>query len=230
VRLDDDTFGAMNDVAFPVARVLAGIDAAAAAGLTPIKVNMVVKRGVNDDRVIEMAERFRGSGHVLRFIECMDVGTTNGWRMDDVVPAAEIAATITAQWPFESLQPNDPSEVATRYRYRHGAGEVGIIASVTQPFCGACTRARLSADGRLYTCLFAAHGHDLRSVLRDGASDEELATAYARFGPTEPTATQSFGGHTPSRLRRSRCPTSAAERWRVTQRSRLSLERGFSTP
>ncbi len=174
--LDDETFAAMNDVAFPVARVLEGIDVAAAAGLTPVKINMVVKRGVNDDRIIEMAERFRGSGHILRFIEYMDVGTTNGWRMDDVVPAAQIAATINARWPLEPLQPNYPGEVASRYGYRDGAGELGVIASVTQPFCGACTRARLSADGKLYTCLFAAHGNDLRGLLRGDATDQELAT------------------------------------------------------
>jgi cyclic pyranopterin phosphate synthase len=173
--LDDETFGALNDVAFPVARVLAGIHAAAAAGLAPVKINMVVKRGVNDGSVAEMAEHFRGTGHALRFIEYMDVGSTNGWRMDDVVTAAEIIATINDRWAIEPLEPNYPGEVATRYRYRDGAGEIGIIASVTQPFCGACTRARLSADGRVYTCLFAARGHDLRGVLRDGASEEELA-------------------------------------------------------
>jgi GTP 3',8-cyclase len=173
--LDDKTFGAMNDVAFPVARVLAGIEAAAAAGLAPVKINMVVKRGVNDSGIVEMAEHFRGTGHVLRFIEYMDVGTTNGWRMDDVLTAAEIIATINDRWAIEPLEPNYPGEVATRYRYRDGAGEIGVIASVTQPFCGACTRARLSADGKLYTCLFAARGHDLRGVLRDGAGDEELA-------------------------------------------------------
>jgi cyclic pyranopterin phosphate synthase len=173
--LDDETFAAMNDVAFPVGRVLAGIDAAASAGLAPVKVNMVVKRGVNDGSIPAMAEHFRASGHILRFIEYMDVGTTNGWRMDDVVPAAEIMATISERWPLEPLEPNYSGEVANRYRYRDGAGEIGIIASVTQPFCGACTRARLSADGKLYTCLFAAQGHDLRSVMRDGASDEDLA-------------------------------------------------------
>ena len=172
--LDDDTFAAMNDVGFPVARVLAGIDAAATAGLTPVKINMVVRRGVNDRRITELAERFRGAGHILRFIEYMDVGTTNGWRMDDVVPAAEIIATINRHWPLEALQPNYPGEVATRYR--DGAGEIGVIASVTQPFCGACTRARLSADGKLYTCLFTAHGHDLRALIRSGASDQQLAT------------------------------------------------------
>jgi GTP 3',8-cyclase len=173
--LDDDTFAAMNDVGFPVARVLAGIDAAAACGLAPVKVNMVVKRGVNEARMIEMAEHFRGSGHILRFIEYMDVGTTNGWRMDDVVPAAEIIATIDRHSPLEPLEANYSGEVASRYRYRDGSGEIGIIASVTQPFCGACTRARLSAEGKLYTCLFAAHGHDLRAVVRGGASDEDLA-------------------------------------------------------
>ena len=189
--LDDDTFGAMNDVAFPVARVLDGIDAAAAAGLTPVKVNMVVKRGVNDDRIVEMAERFRGSGHILRFIEYMDVGTTNGWRMDDVVPAAEIVATINARWPLEPLQPNYPGEVANRYRYRDGAGEIGVIASVTQPFCGACTRARLSADGKLYTCLFAARGHDLRGLLRSATQPTKSSRlTYGRSGPSVPTATQ----------------------------------------
>ena len=166
----------MNDVDFPVARVLDGIDAAAAAELTPVKINMVVKRGVNDDRVVEMAEQFRGTGHILRFIEYMDVGTTNGWRLDDVVPAAEIAERIDAALALEPLQPNYPGEVASRYRYRDGGGEIGIIASVTQPFCGACTRARLSADGKLYTCLFAAHGHDLRALLRnDDPTDEELS-------------------------------------------------------
>ncbi len=173
--LDDDTFGVMNDVAFPVARVLAGIDAAAAAGLTPVKINVVVKRAVNDHGITEMAEYFRGTGHIVRFIEYMDVGTTNGWRMDDVVPAAEIIHTINERWPLEPLQPNYPGEVASRYRYRDDAGEIGVIASVTRPFCGACTRARLSADGKLYTCLFAARGHDLRALVRSGKSDEELA-------------------------------------------------------
>ncbi len=173
--LDDETFAAMNDVGFPVARVLAGIDEAAASGLVPVKVNMVVKRHVNDGRIVEMAEHFRGSGHILRFIEYMDVGTTNGWRMDDVVPAAKIIATIDRRWPLEALEANYSGEVASRYRYRDGAGEIGIIASVTQPFCGSCTRARLSAEGKLYTCLFAAHGHDLRALVRSGASDEELA-------------------------------------------------------
>jgi GTP 3',8-cyclase len=174
--LDDETFAAMNDVGFPVTRVLAGIEAAAAADLTPLKVDMVVKRGVNDGSIMEMAGHFRGSGHILRFIEYMDVGTSNGWRMDDVVPAAEILTSINRRWPIEPLAPNYPGEVATRYRYRDGTGEIGVIASVTRPFCGACTRARLSADGKLYTCLFSAAGHDLRALVRSGASDEQLTT------------------------------------------------------
>ncbi len=173
--LDDATFGAMNDVRFPVARVLDGIAAAAQAGLSPVKVNMVVKRGVNDHAIVPMAEHFRNSGHILRFIEYMHVGTTNGWRLDDVVPAAEIRSAIEASWPLEPLQANYPSEVASRYRYHDGAGEIGLISSVTQPFCGGCTRARLSAEGKLHTCLFASHGHDLRAMLRGGATDQQLA-------------------------------------------------------
>jgi cyclic pyranopterin phosphate synthase len=166
----------MNDVDFPVARVLEGIDAAAAAGL-PVKVNAVVKRGLNEDSVLAMARHFRGSGHVLRFIEYMDVGHTNGWRLDDVVPAAEIVATIDSELPLEPLPPRYPGEVAERFRYRDGAGEIGVIASVTRPFCGACTRARLSADGSLYTCLFATTGHDLRALVRAGGDDAEIAAA-----------------------------------------------------
>jgi cyclic pyranopterin phosphate synthase len=173
--LDEDVFKAMNDVGFPVRRVLEGIEAAATAGLSPVKVNMVVKRGVNDRSVLDMANHFRGTGSVLRFIEYMDVGTTNGWRMQDAVPAAEIVRSIDAVWPLEPLGPNYHGEVARRYRYRDGAGEIGLIASVTQPFCRSCTRTRLSADGQLYTCLFAAQGHDFRSLLRGGASDEEIA-------------------------------------------------------
>ena len=174
--LDDEVFRAMNDVDFPVARVLAGIDAAAGAGL-PVKVNVVVKRGLNDDSVLDLARRFRGTGHVVRFIEFMDVGASNGWRMDDVVPAAEIVAAIGAEFQLEPLDPAYRGEVAERYRYRDGAGEIGVIASVTQPFCGDCTRARLSADGKLYTCLFAVRGHDLRAVLRSGVGDDEIETA-----------------------------------------------------
>ena len=173
--LDDATFRAMNDVDFPVARVLAGIDAALAAGLDPVKVNAVVKRGLNDDGVVEMARAFRGTGVVLRFIEYMDVGHSNGWRLDDVVPAAEIVAAIDAEHPLEPVEPGYRGEVASRWRFRDGSGEIGVISSVTQPFCRDCTRARLSADGKLHTCLFAVRGHDLRAVLRGGASDEELA-------------------------------------------------------
>jgi cyclic pyranopterin phosphate synthase len=176
--LDDEVFRAMNDVDFPVARVLAGIDAAAAAGL-PVKVNVVVKRGLNEGSALDIARRFRGTGHTVRFIEFMDVGATNGWRTEDVVPAAEIVATIGAEFPLEPVAPAYRGEVAERYRYLDGAGEIGVIASVTQPFCGDCTRARLSADGRLYTCLFAVRGHDLRAILRSDTPDrvEEVIRA-----------------------------------------------------
>ena len=172
--LDDDVFQAMNDVRFPVSRVLAGIDAARRAELG-VKVNMVVKRGANEGSIADMAAHFRGTGIILRFIEYMDVGTTNGWRLDDVVGADEILARIAERWPLEPVAPNYPGEVANRYRYADGGGEIGVIASVTRPFCGACTRARLSAEGELYTCLFAARGTDLREPLRAGASDDELA-------------------------------------------------------
>jgi cyclic pyranopterin phosphate synthase len=171
--LDDHAFRAMNDVDFPVQRVLEGIDAAAAAGL-PVKVNAVVKRGANDADILALAEQFRGSRHVLRFIEYMDVGVTNGWRLEDVVSADEIVNRISERWPLEPVSAERPDATARRWRYRDGAGEIGVIASVTQPFCGGCSRARLSAEGRLYTCLFSARGHDLRAPLRLGASDEEL--------------------------------------------------------
>ena len=172
--VDDSTFRALNDVDFSVERVLDGIDAAAAAGL-PVKVNGVVKRGVNDgEQILGIAERFRGTGHVLRFIEYMDVGHTNGWRLDDVVSAQEIVGTIGARWPLEPAGTHRPDETAKRWRYADGAGEIGVIASVTQPFCGGCSRARLSAEGKLYTCLFGVKGHDLRGPLRLGASDDEL--------------------------------------------------------
>jgi cyclic pyranopterin phosphate synthase len=177
--LDDEVFRRMNDVDFPVARVLAGIEAAAAAGLSPVKINMVVRRGLNEESVLPMARYFKESGHVLRFIEYMDVGSTNGWRLDDVVPAAEILATIDAEMPLEPVDPSYRGEVAQRWRYRDGSGEIGVIASVTQAFCRDCTRARLSADGRLYTCLFSTTGHDLRAPLRGGASDEELSAALS---------------------------------------------------
>ena len=172
--VDDATFRALNDVDFPVQKVLDGIDAAAAAGLR-VKVNAVVKRGANDDGIVALAEQFRGTGHTLRFIEYMDVGHTNGWRLDDVVSSDEIVATIDAVHPLEPLAAHRPDETARRWRYRDGAGEIGVIASVTKPFCGGCSRARLSAEGRLHTCLFALKGHDVRGPLRLGASDEELA-------------------------------------------------------
>jgi cyclic pyranopterin phosphate synthase len=177
--LDDVTFRAMNDVDFPVARVLEGIEAAATAGLAPIKVNMVVKRGVNDESIVPMARAFRGTGHILRFIEYMDVGSTNGWRLDDVVTAAEILDTVGVAFPLEPVEPGYRGEVARRWRYVDGGGEIGIIASVTRPFCGDCTRARLSAEGRLYTCLFGVRGHDLRALLRGGASDDDLSDSIA---------------------------------------------------
>jgi cyclic pyranopterin phosphate synthase len=179
--LDDETFKSMNDVGFPVAKVLEAIDNAAAAGLAPVKIDMVVKRGVNEDHILDMARHFRGSGQILRFIEYMDVGSTNGWRMADVVTAKEILETLNREWPVEPVEPNYFGEVAERYRYVDGAGEVGIIASVTLPFCGACTRARLSADGELYTCLFGTRGHDLRTLLRDGSSDDEIEAALRRI-------------------------------------------------
>jgi cyclic pyranopterin phosphate synthase len=172
--LDDPTFKAMNGVEFPVARVIDGIAAAREVGLAPIKVNMVVRRGLNETSVLPMARWARDEGFILRFIEYMDVGTSNGWRLDDVVPAAELVRTIGEAMVLEPLAPNYPGEVANRWRYLDGSGEVGVIASVSQPFCGSCTRARLSADGKLYTCLFAASGHDLRDRLRAGATDDEL--------------------------------------------------------
>ncbi len=177
--LDNAVFQKMNDVDFPVERVLEWIAASAAAGLTPVKINMVVKRGVNEDSVVPMARHFKGSGHIVRFIEYMDVGSSNGWRMDEVVPASEILAAIDAVMPIAPVDPNYTGEVAERYRYRDGSGEIGIIASVTHAFCRDCTRARLSTDGKLFTCLFAAHGHDLRALLRRGASDAELTAAIA---------------------------------------------------
>ena len=177
--LDEARFQAINDVKFPVSRVLRAIDAAADAGLGPVKINTVLKRGVNDDEIVALAEHFRGTGHILRFIEYMDVGTTNGWKLDEVVPSAEVVERIHAKYPLEPIQRNEPGETATRWRYMDGAGEIGAISSVTNAFCGNCSRSRVSAEGQLYTCLFAGSGFDLRALLRGGASDAELASALA---------------------------------------------------
>jgi cyclic pyranopterin phosphate synthase len=179
--LDEAVFRRMNDADFPVAEVLNGIDAASAAGLVPIKINMVVKRGENEDSVVPMARYFKGSGHIVRFIEFMDVGATNGWRMDDVVPSAEIVRTIGEKMPLEPVEPNYTGEVAERWRYRDGSGEIGVISSVTRAFCSTCTRARLSTEGMLYTCLFATAGYDLRAMLRGGSADDEISRAIARI-------------------------------------------------
>jgi cyclic pyranopterin phosphate synthase len=178
--LEDETFKAMNDADFPVQRVIEGMDAAAAAGLGPIKVNMVVKRGLNESSILPMARFFRSKGYILRFIEYMDVGHTNGWRMNDVVAAAEIIKTIDAELPLEPMDPNYRGEVAGRWRYKDGSGEIGVVASVTQPFCRDCNRARLSAEGDLYTCLFAVKGHGFRDLMRGGATDEQISEAIAR--------------------------------------------------
>ncbi len=172
--LDDATFARLNDVDFPVARVLEGIEAAERAGLAPIKVNMVVRRGLNEESVLPMARFTRERGYILRFIEYMDVGHTNGWALEEVVPSAEVLATIDAELPLEAMPPQYPGEVASRYRYRDGRGEIGVISSVTQPFCGSCTRARLTAEGALYTCLFATDGVDVRATLRSGPDDTAL--------------------------------------------------------
>jgi GTP 3',8-cyclase len=177
--LDDATFRAMNDVDFPVARVLEAVDAAAEAGLTPLKLDCVVKRGMNEHQIVELARRFRGTGHVVRFIEFMDVGNTNGWRMQDVVPGREILETLRREWPLVPAEPHYFGEVAERWLYADGAGEIGIITSVTQPFCATCTRARLAADGKMYLCLFASTGHDFRALLRGGATDEDISRALA---------------------------------------------------
>ena len=179
--VDEAVFAAMNDAGVPLGRVLDGIAAALDAGFRPVKLNTVVKRGVNDDGLAELAQFARERGLVARFIEYMDVGTTNGWRLDDVVPAAEIVRRIDAALPLEPAEANYRGEVARRWRYRDGSGEIGVIASVTQPFCSDCTRARLSTDGKLYTCLFAGAGHDLRALLRAGTSDQALREALAKI-------------------------------------------------
>ena len=178
--LDDEIFKALNDADFPVAKVIEGMDTAASVGLEPIKVNIVVKRGMNESSILPMARFFREKGYILRFIEYMDVGHTNGWRMDDVVSSAEIVNIISAEMPLEPVDPNYRGEVAERWRYKDGSGEIGVISSVTQAFCRDCNRARISADGQLYTCLFAVKGHDLKSLLRSGATDDEISQAIAR--------------------------------------------------
>jgi cyclic pyranopterin phosphate synthase len=177
--LDDAVFKRMNDVDYPVGDVLDGIEAAAAVGLAPIKVNCVVKRGSNDDQILPLARHFRNSGHILRFIEFMDVGSSNGWRMDEVLSSAEVLARINAEFPLAAIDANYPGEVAERWRYQDGAGEIGVISSVTQAFCSTCSRIRLSTEGQLYTCLFAQSGHDLRGALRRGAGDEQLRRVIA---------------------------------------------------
>ena len=177
--MDDAVFRAMNDVDFPVANVLNGIDAALAAGLAPVKVNMVVKRGVNDHTVVAMAKHFKGTGVIVRFIEFMDVGSTNGWRMDDVMPSRDVVAAIHAETPLVAVDAGYVGEVAERWRYADGSGEIGVISSVTQAFCSTCSRARLSTDGKIYTCLFADHGVDFRALLRDGVSDDDIAALLA---------------------------------------------------
>ena len=177
--LDDQTFRVMNDVDVPVAKVLDGIEAACDSGLAPIKINTVVQRGVNDNTFVDLARYFRGRGPIVRFIEYMDVGTTNGWRLDEVVPAREIIEKINAEFPIEPIEPGYSGEVARRWRYRDGHGEIGVIASVSKPFCSTCTRMRLSPEGQLYTCLFASNGHDLRALVRGRASDETIANFIA---------------------------------------------------
>lgn len=172
--LDDEVFQSMNDVHFPVERVLEGIQVAESVGFSPIKINMVVKKGVNKHTILQMANHFRNTPHIVRFIEYMDVGTTNGWQLEDVVPAKKIIEIINAEMPIEPLDPNYRGEVAKRWRYKQGEGEIGLIASVTQPFCGDCTRARLSARGQLYTCLFGVNSYDLREQLRGGATDDQI--------------------------------------------------------
>jgi cyclic pyranopterin phosphate synthase len=196
--MDDATFQAMNDVGFPVKTVLEAIDVASDVGLGPIKVNCVVKRGVNEHAVVDMANHFKGTGHIVRFIEYMDVGNTNGWRLDDVVPADEMVEAINRIHPVEAVPPNYPGEVANRFRYRDGSGEIGIIASVTKPFCGSCTRARVSAEGNLFTCLFATAGTSLRDAIRSGVDvgeviDEVWAKRDDRYSEVRSAQTPRIG-------------------------------------
>ena len=182
--LDDAIFRAMNDVDFPVARVLEAIDAGAEAGLTPLKIDCVVKRGLNESQIVPLARHFRGTGHIVRFIEYMDVGNSNGWRMEDVVSGREILEALQREWPLVPAEAHYFGEVAERWQYADGAGEIGIITSVTQPFCSTCTRSRLAANGTIYLCLFAGAGHDFRAMLRGGASDDEISAAIARIWGT----------------------------------------------
>ncbi|MEO7350128.1 MAG: GTP 3',8-cyclase MoaA [Terrimesophilobacter sp.] len=179
--LDDATFQKMNDIRFPVQKVLQGLEVAHEVGLGPIKVNMVVKKGQNDQDIVSMARHFKDSPYILRFIEYMDVGTTNGWQLGEVVPSAEVVRLINAEMPLEEVEPNYRGETSKRWRYKDGGGEIGLISSVTQSFCHSCSRARISVDGKLYTCLFASEGHDLRTLLRGGSSDEELSTVMANI-------------------------------------------------
>ena len=179
--LDDVTFKAVNDADFPVANVLHGIEVAHQVGLGPIKINMVVKRGQNDQDIVAMARHFKGSPHIVRFIEFMDVGASNGWRMAEVVPSAEVIGRINADLPVDEVAPNYDGQTSARWRYRDGTGEIGVISSVTQSFCHSCTRVRVSTDGKLFTCLFATDGHDLRTLMRGGCSDEQLSTAMAQI-------------------------------------------------
>jgi GTP 3',8-cyclase len=208
--LDDRTFMAINDVDYPVKKVLDAIENAEAAGLHPVKVNVVVKKGVNDHSIIPMARYFHGSPHILRFIEYMDVGHSNGWRMDDVVSAREIIDLINAELPVEPAEPNYPGEVAQRWRYVDGGGEVGVVSSVTQPFCRGCSRARLSARGELYTCLFATHGHDLRRLLREDAlTMSRSRRSWRTSGPCARTGTRRSAARTLLPCRKWRCRISA---------------------
>ncbi len=179
--MDAEIYKQLNDVDFPIERTLAGIEAAQKAGISSVKINIVVKRGTNEKELIKIAEHFRGTGVIVRYIEYMDVGATNGWRMDDVIPSRQIVEEINSRYPIEPVDPNYPGEVATRWRYKDGMGEIGFISSVSEPFCRECSRIRLSVDGKLYKCLFATEGFDIRQMLRGGASDEEIEDAIGRI-------------------------------------------------
>ncbi len=179
--MDPEIYKQLNDVDFPIERTLAGIETAQKAGISSVKINVVVKRGTNEKELIKIAEHFRGTGVIVRYIEYMDVGATNGWRMDDVIPSRQIVEEINSRYPIEPVDPNYPGEVATRWRYKDGMGEIGFISSVSEPFCRECSRIRLSVDGKLYKCLFATEGFDIRQMLRGGASDEEIEDAIGRI-------------------------------------------------